>query len=746
MIRTILSISYVVTVATLCTATIIEKLMGTDFVLSRIYGSWWFSLLWVLLAVTGILWIVKRKMSDTGTLLLHGAFLLILLGAFVTHLTARKGIVHLRTGTTADSYFAEDAQKGILQERLPFTIRLDNFHIKYYEGTEAPADFESLFTVDDGKRHFQSRVSMNRIFSYRAIRLYQSSYDEDGRGSILALNTDPWGIPITYAGYALLFCSLLWMLLNPKGAYRKVLHSKWLKKGALSVCLLAGITSTSSAANVWPKETAEEFCRLQVVYNNRICPLQTLAIDFTKKIYGDTHYHGLTAEQVLTGWLFWGDEWSKEPFIKIAGKSLKTSLHLPDYASLYTFFQATTDEYSLGPYLREYYNGQRGKTYRQAAATDEKIQLLMNLRHGTLLKIFPQTVRGTTTWYAPTSVLPEKMKKEERLFTQQVFTLLYEKSLKADYADIHRILSKMSKYQQKNGGTSYPSAAKRKAERIYNAIPFTTILFMVNLTMGVLSLFYSIYRLTRKTKLQKGPQTLVHIIRMTVLVLSFSALSLCCALRWIIGGTAPVGNGYETMLLMAWLMMLLMLVLQHQFKIMMTFGFLLSGFFLLVSHINEMDPNITPLMPVLNSPLLSLHVSVIMMSFALLSLTFVCGITALSIYALNRRHPLLRQEQTEALQALSQLFLYPALALLGTGIFTGAIWANISWGTYWGWDPKEVWALVTFMLYAIAVHTKSFPIFSRPWAYHLFMVLAFASILMTYFGVNYFLGGMHSYA
>lgn len=181
--------------------------------------------------------------------------------------------------------------------------------------------------------------------------------------------------------------------------------------------------------------------------------------------------------------------------------------------------------------------------------------------------------------------------------------------------------------------------------------------------------------------------------------------------------------------------MLLSFVVCRWFPIILTFGSLLSGFFLLVSHISQMDPQISHLMPVLNSPLLTLHVSIIMMSFALLSLTCICGLTAL-----------LMRKQAEELQLLSQLFLFPALTCLGFGIFIGAIWANVSWGTYWSWDPKETWALITFMVYAVAVHGQSLPFLRISRNYHLYMVIAFLAILMTYFGVNYFLGGMHSYA
>ena len=196
---------------------------------------------------------------------------------------------------------------------------------------------------------------------------------------------------------------------------------------------------------------------------------------------------------------------------------------------------------------------------------------------------------------------------------------------------------------------------------------------------------------------------------------------------------------------MAWFIMLVSLFTQRHFPIILCFGFLMSGFFLLVSHISQMDPQITHLMPVLSSPLLTIHVSIIMMAFALLALTFICGLTAL-LLSMFTAHRSRLASHLASLALLSRLFLYPALTCLGFGIFIGAIWANVSWGTYWSWDPKETWALITFMVYAVAVHDRSLPFLRRPMGYHLYVTLAFLTILMTYFGVNYFLGGMHSYA
>ena len=296
-----------------------------------------------------------------------------------------------------------------------------------------------------------------------------------------------------------------------------------------------------------------------------------------------------------------------------------------------------------------------------------------------------------------------------------------------------------------NGGTSLPTAKQVAAERTYNAIPFATILFMVCLVMGAATFLYTIARLCRTNHaLSHNPHTdtAVAWTSRIVMAAALAALSYCEYLRWTVSGTLPMANGYETMLFVAWTVLLVSLVLSFRFRILLTCGFLMSGFFLLVSHISQMDPQITHIMPVLNSPLLSIHVSIIMIGFALLSLTFISSATALIVRYVSHNSA----DTMIALQHLSLLFLYPAMATLGIGIFVGAIWANVSWGEYWGWDPKEVWALITFMVYAAPLHPKSLPQMHRSTTFHVFMVVAFATIIMTYFGVNYFLGGMHSYA
>ena len=754
MVKKIIFILYILVLVCMAAATIVEKSQGTDYAHAHYYGAWWFILIWAVLAALGAFYIIKRKVKCASTLALHLSFIIILAGALLTHISAKRGMIHLRIGQPTDTYMAQDEEQGMKEEKLPFSLCLQKFEAKMHDGTNAVADYSSKFTVIDGDDKSEGEVSMNNIYSHRSYRLYQSSYDEDGKGSVLAINADPYGIPVTYTGYALLFISLVWMLFDPKGGYRKLLKSPLLKKGALMTALILSMgniqtlhaeSATGNLQNaVLPKETAEKFGELHILYNDRICPVQTFALDFCKKIYGARSYQGLTAEQVLSGWVFYGNTWANEPFIKIKSGEMKTAMNLPDYASLNTFFNREMGGYTIGQYVQEYYNGQQDKFHQQAADIDGKIQIIMELREGISLKVLPYTFTknvkatkdhpfikaGTTTWFSPVDKLPQAVEHQHALYIRNVFSLLNGDVKAGNTSRVNEFFVKMKKYQEVSSGNSLPTATQYKAERINNAFPFATILFMANLTLGFIALFYTIYRMTKKREIK-----VLNIALPILLGVSFLALTFGLALRWIISGNVPMSNGYESMLTVAWFVMLISILMQLRIRIVMVFGFLISGFFLLVSHINQMDPAIGQMMPVLNSPLLSMHVSIIMMSYALLSLTFICGIMGICM----RSHG-------EELQALSRLFLYPALTTMGFGIFIGAIWANVSWGTYWSWDSKETWALITFMIYAVVVHTQSLPVFRKPLVYHIYITLAFLSIAMTYFGVNYFLTGMHSYA
>lgn len=670
---------YVVLTGVLMAATFIEHSLGTAFVERYIYHSVWFCCLWGILACFVVVAMARFNwLKRLPVVLLHSSFLIILGGAMLTFLFGEKGYIHLKKGAEVTTFIRESDKQEV---SLPFVLRLDSFNIKYYPGTEAPSDYVSAVTYVQCGHSASANISMNRVLSVDGYRLYQSSYDDDGSGSWLSVNYDPMGIGVAYTGYVLLALASIGLLVSKRESFRRLLQNPLLRKGGLMLMLLFVFGATAHAElRAISLEEANTLCAKQVIYQDRIVPLNTLARDFVLKLTGRDAYRGLSPEQVLASWLVYTEDWAREPMIYVKNGALRQMLNHPrgKYIALNELFDG--DKYKLQSMLSGEACKNDSKLKNAILELDEKVGLILMLREGTLIKPLPED--GSVTPLSETVV---------------------------------------------------------KAELLYNKIPFSKLLFMINLTLGILSFGGLLYLGLRR---EDAPVSdAVRVIKCSFVWLLFASCLfhwIGYALRWYIGGRMPLGNGYETMLFLAGCVLALSCWLQRRFLFVLPFGFLLSGFTLLVAYLGEINPQITPLMPVLLSPWLSIHVSLIMIAYALYAYIFLNGILALCL-----RH---KPEQVDRLMLFSKLMSYPATLFLGVGIFIGSVWANVSWGNYWSWDSKEVWALITFMIYGVAFHEASLPWMRKPMHYHIYMVLAFLSVLMTYVGVNYFLTGMHSYA
>lgn len=710
--RKLVSVVYIVLVLLLGAATFVEQARGNAYASEHIYHSGWFCVLWGILVVASVAWIVRRRLwLRLPVFLIHVAFIIILGGAATSFLTSKEGQMHIRTGT-AENMFYNPKEKQM--ELLPFALRLNAFNVEYYPGTEAPSDFVSRVSiVQERQKAGEKTISMNHILEHQGYRFYQSSFDSDHQGTILAVNYDPYGTPVTYFGYALLALAMMWTLLARGEQFRSLLRSPLLRRGLCLLLLIfpntlllsplstlltplsslltpnsSLLTPNSINARSIPtisREKADKTARMQVIYNDRVAPLNTLARDFTTKIYGRPTYKGLSAEQVVEGWLAKPEAWKNEKMIKIKDAQLRKQLGIEGkYASMADLFLPAHGAGGTGTGGYEYKLNRMETHSKPVRELDEKVGLILMLTNGTLIKPRPADV-------APLSDL------------------------------------------------------RVNAELLYNRIPFSKVLFMVNLTLGLLTFALLVWAASRQRQPRFGGLRVV-------LWGAFAFYLFGYVLRWYVGGRIPLGNGNETMQFLALAIMLTALLIGRRMPHVLPFGFLLSGFAMLVAWLGENNPQITPLMPVLSSPLLSAHVSLVMMSYALLAFTMLNGLFALILTAV-RHHPAANTQQstpntqdpTPSAQ-LSLLLLYPAVFFLAAGIFLGAVWANVSWGRYWSWDPKEVWALITLMVYAVPLHRQSLPAFGRPMVLHAYLAAAFLAVLMTYFGVNYFLGGMHSYA
>lgn len=671
---------YIALILVLAMSTFVEYSQGSAFVCTYIYHSPAFVMVWGLLVLLtlGIAW-KQRMWKHLSTFLLHLSLALILVGAFVSFLSSRKGYIHLQMHSPVGQFVEQETRT---LQPLPFEIVLDTFFIRYYPGTDAPSDYVSRVTCTslENNENKQTEISMNQVLDFHGYRFYQSSFDEDHQGSWLSVNYDPWGTSVTYFGYLMLGISMLAVLFQRRGTFRRLLNHPLLKSAGFCIlfCLIsADAFAITKKLSIISKAEADSLVNVQVIYHDRVVPFNTLARDFVKKLCGKETFSGLSPEEIVGSWMQYPDDWKYVPIIRVKNKELRHRLGADsiEYLRLVDVFDG--DQYRL----REWWNPEEQKIGKPSALekaileTDEKVALIAMLCQGTLFRPLPT-----------------------------------------------------------DGSLEPLSETKVQAELLYNRIPFSKLLFMFCLTMGFLSFGWVLVRVLRQRSVSEASSRWMIVWQSALLVaLFFHAVGY--ALRWYIGGRIPLSNGYETMQFLALCVLVLAFVFRRRFVFVIPFGFLLSGFTLLVSYLGQMNPQITPLMPVLISPWLSAHVSCIMVSYALLAFTWLNGWLGLFV-----------SREAERLMLFSRLLLYPAVFFLGVGIFIGAVWANVSWGRYWAWDPKEVWALITFMVYALPFHADSLRYFRRPQFFHLYMLLSFLTVLMTYFGVNYFLGGMHSYA
>ena len=727
-------------------ATILEKIYGTDFVNEYIYSYVPFVILWGVTAITSLLYIIKSKLHRQPVIfLLHLSLLFILAGAFTTWIYGEQGTMRVRQGEQQTSF---TDSKGI-SHQLPFSITLNQFEIIYYKGTLAPMDFISHISVADKDCHrqIQGKVSMNHIFSYQHYRFYQSGYSEDNEGSVFSVSHDPYGIGITYAGYTLLLLSTVFFFFSPQSRFRQLLKSPLLHRSLTVILLLFAFSlnsnflkANSPSPKVLPREVAEHFGDLYILYNNRICPLQTFARDFTIKLYGSSSYKGLTPEEVLTGWLFYYDSWKNEPIIRIKSNEARKLLEIEgNYARLKDYI-STINEYKLEKMMNHIRSGEQVTDKRGIEEADEKFNIINLVCTGAMMKIFPcRNIAGKTLeWYSQSDQLPQDMDNDKWVFIRKSMSYVNEMIVMKKYNDACLLLEKIKKYQQKECDGLLPADNKFKAEKIYNQFDYSKSVAMACICIGLICFIYYCHCMASQKRTSRKAIIILNILLWIV----FTYLSAAICLRGYVSNHLPLSNGFETMQFMAWCTLLLTFLLQRKFAMLLPFGFLLCGLTLMVSMLGESNPQITQLMPVLQSPLLSIHVVVIMIAYSLLAFIMLNGVTAVILHQSQKEC----KEQIERLQIISQIILYPAIFLLAIGIFIGAVWANVSWGRYWGWDPKEVWALITMLVYALALHPRSLPWFHRTMFFHVFCITAFITVLITYFGVNFLLGGMHSYA
>ena len=767
--KKMIMVLYTLIVACIGFATIIEKYQGTTFVGEHIYGAWWFVALWAVLTVAALAYMVERRVyKRTAVMLLHLSFVVILAGALTTHLFARRGTIRLRTGVPEIIYVDKDHKV----EHLPFPLTLKEFRIINYPGTDAPLDYQSV--ILHGKE--EVLVSMNNIGYIEGYRLFQQSYDSDGNGVLLGISYDPYGIAITYLGYLMLFLGIIATLLSRKtqmrALYRKAITGALLLMSISAHAVDSLQLTVDSLQLTVDKDIAHRMGTINVLYNNRICPLNTVATDFVTKLSGNASWQGYSADEVFMSWMIYYSPWEKQKLIRVKSHEIQQMLGIDSQWASYSDFLDAYHEYKLQDAIMGLKTGQSTIDRKALMDADEKFHLVEMFYHGQFIRMFPYSIKGVVNWYSPGGqALPREIPVKEQFFIKQSMDFLTESIVTGQRDRAFEIIAKIKLFQRDMIGDILPSERATATEIFYNTLRSYKWPVFLALTLSLILCVISVlkvkneelriksydYRAAEDSRpecnhrsssaglLPSGRKNSSFLTLNSSLIILNSSLfiyiSLQLGLRWWLSGHIPVSNGHETMLFMAWVLILLTFLLYRKFPIMLSFGPLIASFCLLVSMLAGSNSQLTPLMPVLQSPLLSVHVMTVMCAYAIFALQVLLGIQAL---LLMKKHQ--HTTQLDQITALSQLMLYPAVFLLTIGIFLGAVWANVSWGNYWSWDPKESWALITLMVYAVPLHKASLGIFRRPRFYHIYIVTAFLAVLITYFGVNYLLGGMHSYA
>ena len=645
---------------------------------------------------------------------------------------------------------------------LPFSLKLNEFQLERYPGSMSPSSFASEITLIDKENNVEKpyRIFMNNILEYKGYRFYQSSYDGDEKGTVLSVNHDYWGTMVTYFGYFLLFATLIISFFTKKTRFAKVsrqikeTHDQRKKLVASIIVLLLSFSGPFQAfakdASGIDKEHAAFFGTLLVQNKDgRIIPLNTTANEVLVKIYKKNKYDGQTADQVFLGMIANPDYWQNQPMIKVSDEDVQKLLGINGQFARYLDFFNEKGQYKLKTQINAAYAkkpAERNMFDKELIYVDERINVSYMAYNGSLLKILPIENDLSAHWESPVG-MHDHAKNENSEMGIIIFRNYLEKLVSGinsrNYEEANNALQALKEFQIKSGGSLIPSATKTNLEIFYNNTNIFKSLFPIYMMMGIVLFgffFVQIFKPALEFKL-------IIKVLVGILVLCFVAQTFGLGLRWYIAEHAPWSNGYESMIYISWATMLAGFVFMKKSPVILSITSLLTGVTLLTAHMSWMNPEITNLVPVLKSYWLTIHVATITGSYGFLALGGLTAFLNLCIMIFRNKENRLHVNLTlKELSLIIELSFTVGLILLVVGNFLGGIWANESWGRYWGWDPKETWSLVTIIVYSFILHMRLIPGLRNTFSFNLLSMFAFSSVLMTYFGVNYYLSGLHSYA
>ena len=653
---------------------------------------------------------------------------------------------------------------------LPFALKLNRFELSRYPGSMSPSSYASEVTLIDKEQNMNEpfKIYMNHILDHRGYRFFQSSYDQDEKGTVLSVNNDP-GTLITYIGYLMLAVGLFGSLLMPNGRFAKL--SNKAKKLASSRAVAAFLAlafafsyTPSYADEVNPLiKTVKSFDKAHAALfgelivqdsDGRMKPLDTLSTEIVNKISRSNSILGLDANQIILGMMIRPDAWREIKMISTSNKEVNKFLGLPEdtkYASFSEFFQSPADMqgYKLAQYAEESSRKapkDRNQFDKAVLSVDERVNVAFMVYTGSIIKIWPKPNDVNQKWVDTIEALQTfdqesagKVKDAAVIY----FSSIDDAIKTGNWTKANAALDGVKSFQKFYGAAVYPDKNKIRLEILYNHSNIFELLWPLYFLIGFVLLSFSFVKILKPSFNLK----IMSKSAMFLLIAFFIAHTLGLAVRWYISGHAPWSNGFESMVYIAWATVLAGFIFSRHSPITLASTSILAGLILFVAHLSWMDPKVTNLVPVLQSYWLDIHVSMITASYGFLGLGALLGFITVLLFALrNSKNAERINSSILELNAINEMSLLIGLAMLTVGNFLGGVWANESWGRYWGWDPKETWALVTILVYAVVVHIRFIKALYTPFSYSVISLLAFTSVLMTYFGVNYYLAGMHSYA
>ncbi|QOY51862.1 cytochrome c biogenesis protein CcsA [Candidatus Sulfurimonas baltica] len=663
----------------------------------------------------------------------------------------------------ADTEIALEWGSKIIE--LPFSLRLRDFMLIKYPGSMSPSSYESHVTLIDKQNlvRQEHRIYMNNVLDYGGYLFFQSSYDKDEKGTILSVNHDPGKWP-TYFGYTLLAIGLFLNFFNPNGRFGKLARTKYEYKAGVTAALLMFFslfnaqTLTASTELIEQvknidAEHAEHYGTLLVQSRDgRIKPIDSFAIELLNKISSKDSMFGLSHNQILLGMASNPDVWKQIDMIKVAHPKVSKLLGVDESKKRFAYNDAfdRNGQYKLGELAEEALRKRsaiRDMFDKEIIKVDERVNVAYMIYSGRFMTVFPLKGDETNKWYYPEEALqgfPPEASKE-------VLTLLRNNSMglvnginRGTWEEANKAIDDIKEYQKKYSPSIIPDSMLIEAELLYNKMNIFDKLYPIYLLAGLILLVLIFVRLAK-------PNINIEVVTRIVLgvfVVAFVIHTMNLGLRWYIAGHAPWSNGYEAMLYISWTIILAGILFARSSELAVATTGIFAGITLFVAHLSWLNPQITTLVPVLKSYWLTIHVSIITASYGFLGLSTLLGFVVLIFYIMLSSKDKREQISVNIFEAtrISEMSMIVGLSLLTVGNFLGGVWANESWGRYWGWDPKETWALITILVYVFVIHMRFVPALKSNFVFTAASVVAYSSVIMTYFGVNYYLSGLHSYA